>query len=282
MAPPFLEDVALAHTWLERNGSSPQSLADYLLMLRYWDERAGRPPKPLPALCIPANAWDNRDVADRATRVFDSAAVFALLHECGHVFHRHNAAVPPDKSRAQEQEADRFALDLLARVGEVPLGVAVLFFTMAHLQEEVARTHPVSPDRLMSVAQQLSSQARSFERGLRPGAQVTMMAISLQVSQFALLLGDPDIQRLSAKIGRTVTPDDLAPRPKGRHLAAPCGSRPVSRQPFDGKLSGTLTGGTTPLDVDVVLSRNGDSVTGSYSFGAGFARALRERCRDRP
>jgi hypothetical protein len=99
-----------------------------------------------------------------------------------------------------------------------------------------------------------------------------MMAISLQVSQFALLLGDPDIQRLSAKIGRTVTPDDLAPRPKGRHLAAPCGSRPVSRQPFDGKLSGTLTGGTTPLDVDVVLSRNGDSVTGSYSFGAGFAR----------
>ena len=73
------------------------------------------------------------------------------------------------------------------------------------------------------------------------------------------------------RIGRTVSPDDLAPRPKGRHLAAPCGSR-VSGQPFDGRLTGTLTGGTTSLDVDVVLSRSGERVTGSYSFGAGFAR----------
>ena len=160
----------------------------------------------------------------------------------------------------------------MARVGEVPLGVAVLFFTMAHLQEEVAGTHPVSPDRLLSVARHLSSAARSFERGLRPGAQVTMLAISLEVSQFALLLGDPDVQRLSARIGRTVTPDDLAPRPKGRHLAVPCGSRAATGQPFDGRLTGTFTGGTTPLDVDVVLSRDGEKVAGSYSFGAGFAR----------
>src|SRR3954468_14925303 len=29
----FLEDLALAHTWLDRNGFAPQSLADYLLML---------------------------------------------------------------------------------------------------------------------------------------------------------------------------------------------------------------------------------------------------------
>jgi hypothetical protein len=51
----------------------------------------------------------------------------------------------------------------------------------------------------------------------------------------------------------------------------PCGWR-ASKQPFDGKLSGTVTGGRTPLDVDVVLSRQGDKVTGSYSFGVGFAR----------
>ena len=178
----------------------------------------------------------------------------------------------PEVSRANEEAADRFALDLLARVGEVPLGVTILFFTMAHLQEEVARTHPVSPDRLMNFSRHMSTAARSFERGLRPGAQVTMMAISLEVSQLALLLGDPDIQRLSARIGRTVTPADLAPRPKGRHLAAPCGSRAPTGQPFDGRLTGTATGGTTPLDVDVVLSRDGDRVTGSYSFGGGFAR----------
>jgi hypothetical protein len=270
----FLEEIALARTWLDRNGLATQSVSDYLLMLRYWDESKGRPPKPLEALCIPPNAWDIRDIADRATRAFDTETLFVLLHEYGHVFHGHpgNAAVRPEVSRANEEAADRFALDLLARVGEVPVGVALLFFTMTHLSEEVARTHPVSPDRLMSVARHLTTAARSFERGLRPGAQVTMLGIALEVSQLALLLGDPAVQRGFALIGRTVRPDDLAPRPKDRHLAAPCGSRASTGQPFDGKLTGTLTGGRTALDVDVVLSRNGDGVTGSYSFGVGFAR----------
>ena len=92
---------------------------------------------------------ENREIANRATRTFDTEAVFILLHEYGHVFFGHpgNKALPPEISRANEEAADRFALDMLARVGEIPLGVSVLFFTMAHLSEEVATTHPVSPDR---------------------------------------------------------------------------------------------------------------------------------------
>ena len=196
-------------------------------MLRAWDSRNGRPPKPLDALCIPRNAWDIKEIADRATQIFDTEVVFALLHEYGHVFHGHvgGAQVRPEDSRANEQAADRFALDLLGRVGHVPLGVSLLFMTMSHLSAEVARTHPVSPDRLMAVARQLSTSAQSFQRGLRPGATVTILAISLEVSQLALQLGDPDIQRASARIAQSVIPDDLAPRPKGRHLAMPCGWR---------------------------------------------------------
>ena len=269
----FFEDIALAYTWLDRSGFATQSVADYLLMLRYWDAHQGRPPKPLEALCVPANAWDARDIADRATRVFDTIALFVLLHEYGHAFHGHPGnLVRPEVSRANEEAADRFALDLLARVGEVPLGVTLLFFTMSHLSDEVARTHPISPDRLMSVARHLTTSARSFEQGLRPGAKVTMLNIAIQISQLALLMVDPDVQRASALIGRTVTPDDLAPRPKARHLTAPCGRRASTGQPFHGRLTGTFTGGRTPLDVDVVLSRTGDTVTGSYSFGVGFAR----------
>jgi hypothetical protein len=92
-----------------------------------------------------------------------------------------------------------------------------------------------------------------------------------EIRDLLVVLSDPDIQRASARIAQSVIPDDLAPRPKGRHLAMPCGRR-SSKEPFDGKLSGTVTGGRTPLDVDVVLSRQGDKVTGSYSFGVGFAR----------
>src|SRR6185312_6624076 len=49
----FLEDIVMAYTWLDEHGLSTQSLADYLLMLRYWNADKGRPPKPWTALCIP-------------------------------------------------------------------------------------------------------------------------------------------------------------------------------------------------------------------------------------
>ena len=284
----FLEDVAHAYTWLDMTGRSTQSLADYLMMLRYWSARRGRPPKPLEALCIPAEKSIDPKIVERATRVFDVATVFVLLHEYGHAFHRHpgNAAVPPAVSRVNEQAADRFALDVFTRLREAPIGVTILFFTMSHLHENradygsdeeyratlAARTHPVSPDRLQAFARNLTAQADTYAKFFQRGAQISAVALALQVSQFALLLGDPDVQRLSAMIGKTARPIDLAPRPKGRHLAAPCNSRPASTLPFDGTLQGTFFAGRTDFDVDIVLEQNGEAVDGAFSYGAGFGR----------
>ena len=157
----FLEDIVMAYTWLNGHDLSTQSLADYLLMLRYWNDDKGRPPKPWAALCIPDDAFDQQPYGGSATRVFNSAVVFALLHEYGHVYFRHpgNRAVAPDVSRANEEAADAFALELFARAGQMPLGLTVLFFMMANLQDNrtdftndaeyqrtlAARTHPVSP-----------------------------------------------------------------------------------------------------------------------------------------
>jgi hypothetical protein len=282
----FLEDVAMAYTWLDRKGHSTQSLGDYLLMLRYWNE-AEVPPKPWDALCIPADAFSDDEVAEPARRAFSTAAVFVLLHEYGHAFHRHpgNRAVPPEVSRANEVAADSFAFDLIVRVGDMPVGVPILFFTMTNLMENradfasdsdyqsslAARTHPVSPERLQSLARHMSEWASVYDRNAKPGAQATALAIGLEVSRFAQLLADPGIQGLSSRVGRTAKPQDLAPRPRGRFLAAPCG-REATDQDFDGTLSGQISDGRTPLDVDVVLNRQGSEVTGSYSFGAGFGR----------
>jgi hypothetical protein len=135
----FLEDVAMAYTWLDRKGYSTQTVGDYLLMLRHW-EAAEVPPKPWDALCIPDDAFEDADVAGPARRAFDTAAVFVLLHEYGHVLYRHpgNRAVPPDVSRSNEEAADRFAFDQFVRVGDMPIGVPILFFTMAHLMENRA------------------------------------------------------------------------------------------------------------------------------------------------
>jgi hypothetical protein len=90
------------------------------------------------------------------------------------------------------------------------------------------------------------------------------------VTQFAYLLADPGVQGLSARIGRTVRPLDLAPRPKGRHLSAPCDGRVASRRPYDGTLRGKIFAGRTDFAIDVVLQQSGDEVSGSFSYGAGY------------
>ena len=284
----FLEDIAMAYTWLDKKGYATQSVADYLLMLRYWPEDGGRPPKPWDALCIPADAFDDTSVADRARRIFDSAAGFILLHEYGHVLHRHpgNEAVPPDVSRANEEEADRFALDVFARLHELPLGVTIVFFTMANLHENRAdyatdqeyqqtlagRTHPVSPARLQSVARHLSSSAAEYQQGFQPGAEATALGVALEISTFAHLLNDRGIQAISRQIGVSVRPEDLAPRPRDRLLAPPCGSPPSSGEDFDGTLHGEIVGGSTALRRRAVLRRDGNYVVGTFTYGAGFGR----------
>ena len=282
----FLQDVALAYTWLDMSGFATQSLGDYLMMLRYWDPRRGRPPKPLEALCIPPESSIDPKIVNLATRVFDVATVFVLLHEYGHIFHRHpgNAAVVPAISRVNEQDADRFALEVFTRLKEPPIGVTILFFTMSYLHENrsdygsddayrttlAARTHPLSPARLQAFAKNLNAQAETYGKAFLRGAQLSVLRLSLELTQFAYLLGDGDIQRLSARIGRTVRPIDLAPRPKGRHLSAPCNSRAASGRPFEGTWRGKFLAGSTDFDLDVVLEQNGGQASGTFSYGAGF------------
>ena len=283
----FLEEITLAHSWLDMSGLSTQSLGDYLMMLRYWDARRGRPPKPLEALCVPDTSKIDPKIVDRATRSFDETALFVLLHEYGHAYHRHpgNAQVPPAVSRANEQAADAFALDIFTRLKQPPIGVAILFFMMTHLQENRAdypseeafqasltgRTHPVSPERLQAFARNVTAQSSVYAQSFR-SAQAAVMSLALQAMQLSYLLGDQDIQRLSSRIGHTVSPIDLAPRPKGRHLSPACGSRAASNQPFDGTLRGTMLAGRTDFGLDLVLEQNRDTVNGSFSYGAGYGR----------
>ena len=282
----FLEDISLAYNWLEMTGHAAQSVGDYLMMLRYWDARRGRPPQPLQALCIPPASSIDPKIVERATRAFDAAGLFVLLHEYGHVLHRHpgNAAVPPAVSRANEQAADRFALDVFARLRDVPIGVAILFFTMAHLHENrsdfgsdddyrmslAGRTHPVSPERLQAFARNLTEQADAYSKAFLRGAQMSAVKLALEVTTFAYLLADPGVQGLSARIGRTVRPFDLAPRPRGRHLSAPCDGRVTSGRAYDGTLRGKIFAGQTDFAIDLVLQQSGDEVSGSFSYGAGY------------
>ena len=57
----------------------------------------------------------------------NEAWAFILLHELGHVILRHpgNLAVEARRSRVNEQQADRFALDVLQRPQTIPMGMVL-------------------------------------------------------------------------------------------------------------------------------------------------------------
>ena len=284
----FLDDVMYAYAWLNVKGYDIQSVGDYLMMLRYWDPGRGRTAKAARRAVHQARSRgpEGRRLSLRAE--FNIAVVFALLHEYGHAFHGHegNAAVAPAVSRINEEAADRFALDVIARTGEVPIGVTELFFTMAYLFENradfasdaayqqtlAARTHPLSPQRLQAFAQHLSSSSGAYAEAFKPGAKASAMLLAQMIQSLALRVADDGTQRFSAMIGQTVSQDDLAPRQKGVHLAPPCRARAATSLSFDGYHRGQVVLGRTPFTVDSVFERYGDTVSGSYSYGAGFGR----------
>jgi Peptidase family M48 len=298
----FVSDMMLAITWLTENGYSLDTVSDYLVMLRYWNGAKGRPPKPRDALCIPANARDDPKIDEFYVSWFNGSLNFILLHETGHVFYRHpgNTEVPPAVSRAHEQEADQFALDLLAQVGNVPLSLPHLMLVMSWLQGDTvgpgqetlyqqslaARTHPVSVARLEALARQLNVSAPAFNRAFKPGSQANASMLSVEVQTLANLMASPIMQIRAAAVGQSVTPKDLAPRRQGRFLAFPCGRATSKARTFEGSLHGQLTllrsaagspaESTPPLknstEIDMILTRDGDNVTGSFSVGPGIGR----------
>jgi hypothetical protein len=225
----FLDDIATAYTWLSSHGYSEETIEDYVVMLRYkpssaWPE--GHPPSPLRALGVPDAAADD----NRALSLFNSMRAFILAHEIGHVLHRHSCSMV-----AYENEADAFALDVMARAGELPVG-AVLFFTISTLwfQEPGARSdpfaqcghgndHPISAERLYAIADQTEARAALFAQG-QPNRSVAVQiahGIALATRQLAQDHLDPsnpetvELQNCVIQNARRANSSVLLPRARG-------------------------------------------------------------------
>ncbi|MCC0028797.1 MAG: M48 family metalloprotease [Brucellaceae bacterium] len=279
----FFDELSIAMAWLDRSGFAVQSALNYLTVLRHWD-RAGSPPRPFEAMCVPDDVLDNTDVDSLSQKMFATAIFFVMVHEIGHVVHAHGGyeGISREEARRREEEADAFALKVLARTGDLPLGVVTLFLSMTYLQESrtdfssdqahqlalAARTHPLSAERLTTFAGQLSEEARNFtDSGLSP---VAIAAVAGQVLQVATL--SLEIERLTALTAPTLTPADLGPMRPGDLLARSCQPLEGTGQPFAGRMKGTVTVDSEDWDIDAELSRTGDRVTGRSSYGVGISR----------
>lgn len=277
----FYGDIALAYAWLNRNGRSLDPVTEYLGMVKYqWpDKLKGTACRPLEALGIPASARDDESVQRVFQRAFGQAVVFILGHELGHLVSKHPRydTITPEQAQKNEAEADAFALEIMRRIGEPPLGMVLYFTVRAHLESPEIRdgkvvnysgsTHPLTSDRLRAIAAGIVENAAAFSRTSTDAAKTTaaLKSVADKLKEIANGLDDAGVQALLRQKGQTATPGTL--RPQGRDAAVHTGAKP-----FDGPYAGEwIDAKGTSLPVEVTFIRNGDSLTGTYSFGAGKA-----------
>lgn len=236
----FLRDVFAAYAWLSVNTFDLQSVTDYLCMIKYqWpDGLRGVAHTPVEALGVPTTALDDSKVGARFQQLFGTAIVFILGHELGHIYHQHPAydRISPEQARRQEQEADSFALAIAQRIGEAPIGAALYFHVVAHLEtfagdsdfrtNRANRTHPLSSSRIEAIADHIQRNAGRFAS--RPGDSTLAVAIAGELRTVARVLSDEDVQRALRQIGRSATPATLRPR-RIRALASFPYVQPASR-----------------------------------------------------
>lgn len=228
----FFEDLCTAYAWLYVKDYRLETVEEYLTMLKYKDAEAfgGRFPPPLKALGIPDNALQDTEVNDLSLHFRNSGWAFILGHELGHIRFQHKFynEVPVAESQGNEEQADQFAVELMRRVTEIPMG-GMLFFqsaiyylpNRADFQNErewqawlaKASTHPLTAARLRSLSATVNSLAPDFARGrTNPAAVETIHFISSRLVEFADFLSDPLLQQVMAAKARKSDPSSLAPK----------------------------------------------------------------------
>jgi hypothetical protein len=209
----FFGDIAVALAWLGTNKYSIAPVTDYLAMIAHRPElrRTGRH-RPREVLGIPENATSDPAVGSAFQRIFGTAIVYIIGHELGHLYYQHSINVNNKESQIQEEAADRFALELMRRIGDAPVGMVPFFYTLAHLGRS-GQTHPLNSSRLYAIAKNIDDQKASY---MRTGSRAaTLDSITTEVRKIAdELRHDAEFQAFLYQRARRVNPDMLGPRNK--------------------------------------------------------------------
>ncbi|HSS16948.1 MAG TPA: hypothetical protein VLQ29_08200 [Candidatus Dormibacteraeota bacterium] len=284
----FFSDLCVANAWLNAHGYDGTTVRDYVgVLLR---EATLSPGAPLPAvfrtLGIPDNAREESAVANRVDRNFGNTIVFLLAHELGHALKKHDThSRDPVQKRRQEIEADAFAIEVMRRIGQVPLGVefwfdverighvqgirrvtSARFPTEAEWQKYLAGLdHPVTSERLDALATAVEKAPDSFARNQADQARWTRNS---KIFAQYMRLGAPSAAIGAARVAeyervRDLHLEDLKPRKAAFTM-------PGSEQepPFNGLFAVRRTAAGGGQDrMDLLLLRMGDDITGGYSNG---------------
>lgn len=223
-----VEDMATTYAWLYQNGMSLATIDLYFAMLRHKPKRdlpEGKYPPLLATLGIPANALKDAQIDQLSLSFRNQAFAFVLVHELGHILHKHRDydTISKAQARADEAEADRFALDVLARTQTAPLG-AILFFqaqvySHPHRGEFADRqaweqyllttsTHPLTVDRIAAMGDYIEGP---LVRG-RVKETAVWSSIAVKLRAMVRIMEDEPLQRCTARVAAAADLSILKPR----------------------------------------------------------------------
>lgn len=277
----FLDDLCIAHAWLVERECDPGVLDQYLYMLMgsSEDKFGGVYQSPQEALGLPDDVLDDPRVDGMSQKLLKSAGLFLLLHELGHTYYQHpgyGSGVTPAQARANERQADAFALEIMRRIGLYPAGAAVMFKALAIITPDLAvydtygdwaseATHPVSADRIRLVGRYMQDHAGDFARS-EPNPVAAAESIrdtGARLSQLAALVGDPEVIRLGILQAEASEVSMLQPDCRGQN----------QNELFNGLYATTLSDvlGLESSSSQLLLSRVGNEVSGVFTinFNAG-------------
>ena len=278
----FFADLCVANAWLNAHGYDGTTVRDYVGLL--FREATLSPAAPLhpvfASLGVPANAREEPAVANRADRNFGNTVVFLLAHEVGHILHKHRADISePDRQRKQEIEADQFAIEVMRRIGQMPLGLE-FWFDLERIRHQAPKNipaeaewqkylagldHPVTTERLDALAAAIEQAPDSFARN-----QTNLTLWAARAKSFAqyFRLAAPLAGNAVARVAEYSRVRDLrlaSLKPRKAAFAAPLGEG--TDEAFQGlfRIRRIFAGEKPDDELDLLLLRNGDEVLGHYS-----------------
>ena len=233
----FLDDLSVAYAWLIQNDYKINSIFDYLAMLKYNDPNmfpSNHYPDPHSALKIPKNALKDPLVDDLSQKIFKSSLAWIMANQFGRVInHPPNCAdlknLSLDMLEDYDASADRFATEIMRRIGVVPAGIA-LFFTAklywnpnridftdnSNAYEDYLRktnTQPVTAERLRFIAGIIIRHTEDFARGQVDYSSGVKFArkFSDQLIQIALMIDDENFFGAIKKMGQNANVISITP-----------------------------------------------------------------------
>jgi hypothetical protein len=278
----FYSDLCVANAWLNAHGYDGTTVRDYVGWLFRQAAASSRAPLPpvFRTLGVSDDARQEAAVANRADRNFGNTIVFLLAHEVGHVLKKHRTDLRDSiEKRKQEIEADAFAIEMMRRVGQLPVGLELWFDverirhvaptefpTETEWQKYLASlNHPVTTERLDALAVAIEKAPDSFARNQND--QTLWAARSKMLAQY-FRLAAPFAANSVARVAeysrvRDLHAEDLRPRKAAFTIPGT-----VQEPDFNGLFAMRRTTADGGQDTtDLLLLRSGNEVTGGYSNG---------------